>query len=329
MRTREPLDPRPRGSRSDLAARRGYYGAMNADRMPSALSLLCELIGGPRKRTPRAPGWIPCSPMLGPIRRFPVIAALSSLILFGAPVETVSGGSSRLHAGDVLCVIDPEGRPAVSDGSEDSQQALHCTCPDSIALFVNSDRVYEGALMWKGAGLEAPWGAFAERYETPSDQPGAVCEVVLQLTDNGNGIRSEIDLYVWHDEKGRPGEVAGTLPGIDLGNLPAWPRYTTRSLEVYEIQRIGVQGAFWVGFRGAWEPDSCSVLVPLDLSGDHPETVRQGMTYVAPGTEYPEGWQSIETIYGQPAALAIGVVVGWCPVPIEQLSWGKIKTLYR
>lgn len=298
--------------------------------MPSALADLCEVVGSPGKRKPRTSGRNPSSPILGPITHSLIFAGSFLLILFGGLAETVSGASSRPQAGDVLCVIGPDGRPAVSDGSDlDSQQALHCTCPDSIALFVNSDRVYEGALMWKGGGLEAPWGAFAERYETPNDQPGAVCEVVLQLTDNGNGIRSMIDLYVWHDEQGRPGEVAGTLPGIDLGNLPAWPRYTTRSLEVYEIQRIGVQGAFWVGFRGAWEPDSCSVLVPLDLSGDHPETVRQGMTYVAPGTEYPEGWQSIETIYGQPAALAIGVVVGWCPVPIEQLSWGKIKTLYR
>jgi hypothetical protein len=263
--------------------------------------------------------------MRGPITRSLVTTGSFLMILFGGPVATVSGGSSSLRASDVLCVIGPEGGSPVSDGLEiDPQQALHCTCPDSIALFMNSDRFYEAALMWNGGALQEPWGAFAERFETPNDQPGAVCEVVLRVTDNGNGIRSTIDLYFWHDDQGRPGEVAGILRGQDLGPVPAWPRHTTRTLEVYETQRIGVQGAFWVGFRGAWEPDSCSVLIPLDLSGDDPETVRQGMTYVAPGTEYPEGWQSIETIYGQPAALAIGVIVGWCPVPIEQVTWGSI-----
>lgn len=236
--------------------------------------------------------------------------------------------SSAFGDDEILCLLGPS--RAVPEGPVfDVNQMRHCTCPESIAFFANSDRVYEAALMWNGTGLEEPNGAFAERYETPGDQAGAVCQVTIQTTDNGNRIRSAVDLFVWRDDNGRPGEVAGVIRGIDLGPAPVWPRYATRELEVYEIQQIGVQGPFWVGVRGAWDRDSCSVYMPIDIEGDRPETVRAGMTYVPPGTPFPEGWQPIETVYGRPAALAIGVVVGWCPVPVQDSSWGCLKTRYR
>lgn len=255
--------------------------------------------------------------------------ALSARDSGGAQSNWTSGESSIDRGGDdILCTLGP-GRSLLDSPDLDFAQMRHCTCPESVGFFMNSDRLYEAALMWNGTALAAPYGAFAERYETPNDQAGAICQVTIHVTDNGNGVRSHVDLYVWEDANGRPGRVAGVIEGIDLGRVPVWPRYVTRELEVYEIKRIGVQGPFWVGIRGAWESDSCSVYIPIDLEGDHPETVRAGMTYVAPGTPFPEGWQTIESIYGQPAALGIGVIVGWCPVPEEQWSWGRVKALYR
>ncbi|MCA9727988.1 MAG: hypothetical protein R3E12_15130 [Candidatus Eisenbacteria bacterium] len=250
---------------------------------------------------------------------------LTVLIAFGL-LRTGSASTGE----DPLCILGPEGGPPRSVDDDLDLEAVHCTCPESVAFFSNADRGYEVALMWNGPGLAGPhYGAFAERYETPHNQAGAVCQLILRVTDNGNAIRSMVDLYVWRDADGVPGEITGIVPGYDLGPLPPWPNVPTRTAEVYELQQIGVQGPFWVGFRGAWEADSCSVYLAADVSGDRPETVRRGMTYVAPGMAYPEGWHTIEEIYGQPAALGIGVIVGWCPVPTKETSWGRVKMLYR
>ena len=53
------------------------------------------------------------------------------------------------------------------------------------------------------------------------------------------------------------------------------------------------------------------------------------MTYVAPGLGVPEGWQTVESVYGTAVSLAIGIVVGGCLSPVEEGSWGEIKTLFR
>lgn len=226
-----------------------------------------------------------------------------------------------------LCVLGP-----VPDAPplEDLPQAnLHCTCTEDTQLFMNSDRQYEVAFAWPTDGSSASEvGAFAERYETPDGRAGSVCKMILHTTDDGRQIPVAADLYVWSDVDGGPGVVLGLIPGQRLGPAPTWPNVGVREMEVYELLVIGVEGAFWAGARFFGQEAQCSVYVGGDMTGDVPGIVRNGRTLVPEG-ESTQGWTGFEALWDQPVALGIGVIIGWCPVPVEEGSWGEIKLLYR
>lgn len=244
-----------------------------------------------------------------------------------SPVQPEAAGT----AGSTFCRFDLGGGRAPETSTLPSS-ARHCTCLEKIDYFVNGDQQYDQAVMWMGAALDAESGAFAEYYETPDDRPGAVCQLVLHVTDVSAGTRGVLDLIVWDDDGGLPGEVLGVLPAINILSVAPFPAIGTEVLEVYERIQIGVQGGFWIGIQGRWDPGDCSILLAVDTIDEDPglPALRRGAaTFVGSGAEeIGPGWHLLEELLGVPAATGINAVVGWCPVPVQRSSWGEIKRIY-
>ncbi|MCA9756289.1 MAG: hypothetical protein KDA27_10855 [Candidatus Eisenbacteria bacterium] len=253
------------------------------------------------------------------VRLVVVVAVLVATSVASAMAEQFEGGS--------FCTYDLQ--PGVS---EPHPAVRHCTCTADLAYFINSDDQFDRAIMWSGPGLAPGSGMFAEYFETPDERPGAVCILYLRITSLVSSLRTSIDLYVWDDDGGRPGEVLGILPELPLFSIAPYPAVGTRDWDIYERMPIGVQGGFWLGLRGNWDPEGCSVLLPIDTFDDDPKVPalrRDAVTYVGPGVdELSEGWHPLEDIVGVPAATGINAVIGWCPVPVLETSWGQIKSLY-
>lgn len=251
---------------------------------------------------------------------------------------TLAAAAGRSEAGEVMsgaaavgfCRFDLD--TGVSVGAPSFPTTLrHCTCLEKIDYFTNGDQRYDMAVGWTGEGLEAGNGAFAEYYETPEGRAGAICQLVLHLTDKSAGTRGVLDVIVWEDADGLPGAVLGVLPATNILTVAPFPSIGTKIVEVYEVVQIGVQGGFWVGFHGGWDLAECSVLLAVDTIDEDPGLPalhRGAATLVGPGADGPEGWRLLEDLLGVPAASGISVVVGWCPVPVETRSWGEIKRLY-
>lgn len=242
-----------------------------------------------------------------------------------------SAPSSIDSTGGTFCRFDLAGG-GVPERVGLPPEALHCTCLADVAYFVNSDQIFDQAVMWRGDALGPGSGMFAEYYETPENRPGAVCQLVLQLTDAGASTRTTIDILIWADDGGLPGRVLGVLAGTTILSVPPFPGVGTKQIEIYELTQIGVEGGFWVGIQGNWDPTDCTFLLPLDTVDEDPSSparLRRTATYVGPGAkELDPGWHLVEEILGVPAASGISAVVGWCPVPVVESSWGKVKSLY-
>ena len=278
-------------------------------------------------------------PMI-PLSPRPWIACLSRrsarFLALGCGLVLASLGGARTVRGaepfqSVFCRFDLT-KDRTSEAPAFPPGAVHCTCLEDVAYFVNSDQQYDQAVMWKGAALGPDSGMFAEYYETPENRAGALCQLVLRLTDAGAGTRTTLDILVWDDDGGLPGEMLGVLPAVNILSVPPLPAVGTKTIEIYERVRIGVQGGFWVGIRGNWDAEDCTFLLPVDTVDDdleNPAFLRRGATYVGPGAdELSPGWHLLEELLGVPAATGINAVVGWCPVPVLESSWGQIKLLY-
>lgn len=88
-------------------------------------------------------------------------------------------------------------------------------------LLMNSDTTYENGYAWKYGGIVAPYyGAFAEQYRVDL-QP--VCSLVLDLTQIGTQDGQTLDAYVWDSYQDRPGLVINVAVGKDPGPVALWP----------------------------------------------------------------------------------------------------------
>jgi hypothetical protein len=185
---------------------------------------------------------------------------------------------------------------------------------------MHSDDTYESLYAWEYGGCRAPdWGSFAERYEGHQQ----VAAIVLDLTeiywDSGR-----LDACVWDDDDGRPGEVVRLVADLVPSGLPPWPLF---SRQVFELEDPPcVQDSWWVGYWGNWPGYYARFYVGADLNGPGGGSP---MTKIAPGQGYPTGWQDVDIVWGQTAALGIGAEVEDCPTPVESPTWGAVKALFR
>lgn len=187
-------------------------------------------------------------------------------------------------------------------------------------LSMNANGTYEGGYGWQYGGVVAPtYGAFAECYAGT----GAVCSVVLDLTQVGSYFGQCADIYVWSDAAGIPGNVLCLRTNVTPGAIAYWP---TTSRHFFSLDGCCVDGGFWAGYWGNWPGGSAAWFIGADLDG------LGGCPYTnnAPGIGFPTGWTNVSLVWGPTQALGIGVELTDCgSVPTRKSTWGGIKALFK
>jgi hypothetical protein len=188
-------------------------------------------------------------------------------------------------------------------------------------VWIHSDGTYESAYGWDLHGCEPPdYGSFAERYSGC----GWVSAIVLDVSDDGIGENEFLDAYIWDNGDGVPGNVLAVEPGVYLCGVPYWPHVGRFFVDLPEP--ACVDDVWWVGFWGDWPYSEIGFWVGADQDGPGGGSP---MTKIAPGLEWPEGWQDVAVRWGPTAALGIGAEVEETPSPAVSPTWGRIKGLFR
>jgi hypothetical protein len=132
-----------------------------------------------------------------------------------------------------------------------------------------------------------------------------------------------MDVYVWDDAFGVPGQVLAVEVDTCL-TAPTFPGFRRYAVPIPAAPCVGDK--FWVGL---WynAPDTGAIWyigADLDGPGGCP------MTNIAPGLGFPTGWQNVSVAWGPTQAMGIGAELVPCePVPTFDSSWGRVKSLYR
>ncbi|MFN8548630.1 MAG: hypothetical protein U0527_11875 [Candidatus Eisenbacteria bacterium] len=188
-------------------------------------------------------------------------------------------------------------------------------------LLLNSDASYENGYAWNYGGVFPPYyGAFAECYD---DAP-AFCAVVFDFTKIILAPGLLMDVYVWDDAGGIPGNVLRVLTGVDPGPIAEWPSVSRHVIELSPPCCVPPEA--WVGYWGAWPGYGDVWFVAADLNGPG----GCPMTNIYPGLGVPSGWQNVGIVWGPTQALGIGAeAIDCAPVPMRATSWGSVKRCYQ
>lgn len=167
-------------------------------------------------------------------------------------------------------------------------------------LMMNSDSEYERAYGWGGLGaIGAQGGAFAECYTTA---PAALCSASFDLTQNGSYRDQTMDVLLWKDDHGMPGEVLFIRRGVRLGPIAEWPEV---SRHLVPIATPATGETWWIGFVGNWRGEQPGWFIAADIDGFGGCAV----TYASGSSGYSSGWHSVTGIFGATMALGIGADV--------------------
>jgi hypothetical protein len=196
---------------------------------------------------------------------------------------------------------------------------------------MHGDTEYENAYSWNlWYPQEAPYyTSFAEYFTGGTPE---VCAVILDLTRPGNYPPLPVHLIVWDDQGGMPGNVIALTQNVDVSPISIWPEVSRHVLPL--ASPCYPQYSWWVGFcLVGTEYQYPANYVAADLSEDAP--AGRPYTNIPPGWGYPEGWQSVEVVWGETTALGIGILAhtmlpSATPEPRGMVtSWGKVKELTR
>ncbi len=192
---------------------------------------------------------------------------------------------------------------------------------DCGTLLFTADGSYENGAAWEYAGVHPPFfGAFAECYAGAAE----VCAAVLDFTQTGEQWDGLMDVYLWNDNSGCPGDVLCLKTGVDPGPIAFWP---SASRHIVPLEGCCVPEVWWVGYWRAEPGGNATWYTTLDLNGPN---VGCAKTCVVPGLGFPAGWQDVSMVWPGTRSLGIGAEVRPCgPVAVEPQSWGRIKQLYR
>lgn len=192
--------------------------------------------------------------------------------------------------------------------------------PCDGTFMINGDEDWENAWAWDPAGNVPPdFGGFADGYVGT----GTVCGIRAYLTTIPGYFNGDetADAYVYESDGVNPTTVLSVTVDIDIEEPGHWPEISTHEIEVPPTQ---VDGDFFVYLWGNY-PDGRGWFVAADYNGP-PGLPR---TKVAPGLGYPEGWQDVEILWGETAAMGVGVYLDTDPSPVESPTWGRIRSLFR
>ena len=187
----------------------------------------------------------------------------------------------------------------------------------------NHDGSFEEAISWDGSGVQSPYyGAFGEAFYVGY---GLVYGAVLWLTQDGTYNGQTYDLYFWENGyEGEPGYVIWEEFGVTPTSLPIWPEVGENYVDV----EVYVEGSCTVGFWGNWPGEPAGFFVAADSS-----YTQQGhpWTNIAPGLQWPSGWQHPDVVWGRRhiEALGLGIDIDRPSPARPQETWGAIKSLFR
>lgn len=226
----------------------------------------------------------------------------------------------RLGGGLLACAVagmvwaNPVQVPALEDGAVASSSGVDCG-----TLLDNSDGTWEQAIAWTGPGVAPPYyGAFAECY----NGEGEVCAAQFAFTQLGYYLGQAMDVYVWGDESGVPGQVLCLRTGVLPGEIAVWPEVSTH---VVGLNGCCVTGNWWVGFWGVWPDAYEGWYVGHDRFGGN----GCPFTNAAPESGFDPGWQRVDGIFGATKSIGIAAQLRECnPVATEASSWGRVKARY-
>lgn len=195
-------------------------------------------------------------------------------------------------------------------------------CPET-SLLQNDDGTFDNAYCWSYTGIEPPeHGAWAECYDSDF-----VCGVQFVFTQVGDYDGQSMDVYVWEEAGGIPGNALCLLSGIQPGPPAIWPDFSEHDVQVCCV----TGGPHFVGFRGYWVGAECAWYLAADEDG-FPGCP---LTFNALFDHYPHGWHHPgdmkPPIWGGCQSLGIREYsgVGDCePNPTGVSTWGRIKSMF-
>jgi hypothetical protein len=191
-------------------------------------------------------------------------------------------------------------------------------CPGGDLHYYHDDTFEWGYEWWSQGGHSPPYyGAFAEAYALGTGTVHCGAFWVTQIGYMPSGI---IDAYVWDGGITRdPGEVLAVVLGAHLWTIPYWPTVGQNDIEI----PVEVRDEFTIGYWLVQEYDDVFTVADHDGPGGHP------WTCIAPGLEWPSGWQDARIVWEDVQSFGIGVYFEPDPTPVECSTWGKVKSLFR
>lgn len=191
-------------------------------------------------------------------------------------------------------------------------------CPPST-LYLNFDGSAENGYCWQYGGIVPPnYGAFAECYDAGVN---SVCGIQLLLTGIGYPC-NVFDAYVWDDGGGFPGNVLSMTGGLNPCPVATWPSISTHDMA---ITNTPVTGLFWIGYWANNSAQPCGYFIAADTNGFG----GCPFTNIAPGIGYPTGWNNVSAVWGPTQSIGIGAWLGVGPNPVQETTWGSVKSLYN
>ncbi len=194
-------------------------------------------------------------------------------------------------------------------------------CPGG-ELVVHHDMTLETGYCWEAThpgGTQPPYyGSFGEAYDLG---PGEVRCGAFWVCQSGYMIQVPNDFYVWDGGVTRePGDVLAFVPEIEWGGVAHYPDFNEHDIEF----GVHITDEFTIGVWMPWD-GWCNEFLGADLDGlgGHP------WTCIAPGLEWPSGWQDPSIVFGLTRSLGIGVYFTRDPTSAASGTWGEVKTLFR
>jgi hypothetical protein len=189
---------------------------------------------------------------------------------------------------------------------------------------MSSDGTYESHVCWSDVFTDAGW--FAECFH--ADSRILICRVLVDLSRVGPQGSGELQVALIRDHGGVPIMDPLCVTTVPPSPIAEWPEITRKVIE-FSWCNTELVGSFWIAAYEAQtdppQPD-CSWVVPVDQNGPGGCPYAAGVSH---GSQWD--WRPLEQWYGVPAR-AIGIGIEYYPLdptPLKQVSWGRVRTLYR
>jgi hypothetical protein len=124
-----------------------------------------------------------------------------------------------------------------------------------------------------------------------------VCYGVFYFTQLGDYVDQTVDIYVWDDDGGLPGNVICASIGNDPGPIAMWPDVSSHIFEI----NCQTSGSHFLGYWGDWPGERFGWAGAVSENGP----LSCSVTKYAPGSGHPTGWGPVQIAFDYVQSLAI------------------------